>query len=66
MFDGSDPHGWIFRIEEFFDFRNTPSRKRERGTLCVRVYLFVRERENEEEVRGEEAECVCARMLCVR
>ncbi|XP_015387832.1 uncharacterized protein LOC107177859 [Citrus sinensis] len=23
-FDGSDPNGWIFRIEEFFDFHDTP------------------------------------------
>lgn len=23
-FDGSDPSSWIFRVEEFFDFHNTP------------------------------------------
>ncbi|KAH9765934.1 hypothetical protein KPL70_002017 [Citrus sinensis] len=23
-FDGSDPNGWVFRIEEFFDFHGTP------------------------------------------
>lgn len=27
-FDGSDPAGWIFRIEEFFNFHNTPEATR--------------------------------------
>ncbi|RVX18944.1 Retrovirus-related Pol polyprotein from transposon 297 [Vitis vinifera] len=23
-FNGTDPHGWVFRVEEFFDFHGTP------------------------------------------
>ncbi|KAH9703698.1 hypothetical protein KPL70_011188 [Citrus sinensis] len=30
-FDGSDPNGWVFRIEEFFDFHETPEHLR----LCI-------------------------------
>ena len=33
-FDGSDPHGWVFRIEEFFDFHNTPE------PLRLRIIAF--------------------------
>ena len=27
-FDGSDPNGWVFRIEEFFNFHETPENLR--------------------------------------
>nr|GMC86894.1 Transposon Ty3-G Gag-Pol polyprotein [Ipomoea batatas] len=27
-FDGSDPHGWVFRIQEYFDFYDTPDTQR--------------------------------------
>lgn len=27
-FDGTDPQGWIFRVEEFFDFHGTPDHMR--------------------------------------
>ena len=27
-FDGSDPHGWVFRVEEFFKFHGTPDHQR--------------------------------------
>ena len=27
-FDSSDPNGWVFRIEEFFDFHETPKHLR--------------------------------------
>ncbi|KAL9418248.1 hypothetical protein AB3S75_041121 [Citrus x aurantiifolia] len=27
-FDGSDPHGWVFRVEEFFKFHGTPEHQR--------------------------------------
>ncbi|KAH9649714.1 hypothetical protein KPL70_026087 [Citrus sinensis] len=33
-FDGSDPNGWVFRIEEFFDFHGTPE------TLRLRIVSF--------------------------
>ena len=33
-FDRSDPNGWIFRIEEFFDFHGTPYH------LCLRIVSF--------------------------
>lgn len=33
-FDGSDPHGWAFRINEFFDFHGTPD------TLRLRIVSF--------------------------
>ncbi|XP_024020985.1 uncharacterized protein LOC112091477 [Morus notabilis] len=33
-FDGSDPNGWIFRIEEFFDFHGTPA------SLRLRIVSF--------------------------
>ena len=33
-FDGSDPNGWVFRIEEFFDFHETPEHLR----LCIIVF----------------------------
>ncbi|KAH9678316.1 hypothetical protein KPL71_025660 [Citrus sinensis] len=36
-FDGSDPNGWVFRIEEFFDFHGTPE------TLRLRIVSFYME-----------------------
>ncbi|KAL2326635.1 hypothetical protein Fmac_025693 [Flemingia macrophylla] len=27
-FDGSDPHGWIFKISQFFDYHSTPEEER--------------------------------------
>ena len=33
-FDGSDPNGWVFQIEEFFDFHGTPE------TLRLRIVSF--------------------------
>ena len=33
-FDGIDANGWIFRIEEFFDFHGTPE------SLCLRIFSF--------------------------
>ena len=33
-FDGSDPNGWVFRIEEFFDFHGTPE------TLRLQIVSF--------------------------
>ena len=37
-FDGSDPNGWVFRIEEFFDFHETPEH------LRLRIVVFHMER----------------------
>nr|GMC84767.1 Transposon Ty3-G Gag-Pol polyprotein [Ipomoea batatas] len=31
-FDGSDPHGWVFRIQEYFDFYDTPDTQRLRNS----------------------------------
>lgn len=27
-FDGTDPHGWIFRIQEYFDYHGMPTEQR--------------------------------------
>ena len=33
-FDGSDPNGWLFRVEAFFDYHDTPN------DLCLQIVSF--------------------------
>ncbi|CAA0831943.1 Unknown protein [Striga hermonthica] len=52
-FDGNDPYGWTFRVQEYFDFHETPDEQRLRITVPTGKLAKLMEKGNVEDYQAE-------------